>query len=271
MIACASPEDDRVSYSRDVQPVLERRCVICHHSGNTGLVDIEDPFTPDFDSPAPGLIGSLNARAREHALPMPAYNLAPFDPAASFVLQKVTDRELRPPVLPGIGCDPDAGYCKWQDAGFFMPPAAKRLPDHKLTAVRLWIELGAKNDDFYREQVQSIFGNPANRSPTECETGRMDPGCIVCVSCHYDGSPDPLDLTQPFDPIVGLINVKSTFRADLNLVTPGDPDSSFLVQKLEALGASSDVGAPMPYGYQALSESEVDVLARWIAEGAPNN
>lgn len=264
-IGCASPEGEGVSYSRDVQPLFERRCVICHHSGNPGLVDIEDPFTPDFESPAPGLVGSRNLWAEQHALPMPAYNLAPFDPASSFVLQKVTDRELRP------GCDPEAGYCKSQDAGFFMPPAAKRLPDYKLAAVRLWIELGALEDDFYRQEVQSVFGTPASRSATECEDGGMAPGCIVCISCHYEGSPDLPDLTQPFDPIVGIIGVKSTFRADLDLVTPGDPDSSFLVHKLEALGASSEVGAPMPYGYRPLSDGEVDVLTRWIAAGAPNN
>jgi hypothetical protein len=260
-LGCSSPEHEGVSYSRDVQPLLERRCVICHHSANSGLVDIEDPFTPDFDSAAPGLIGSRNAWSQKHALP--EYNLAPFQPDASFVLQKVTDRELRP------GCDPDAGHCKFQDAGFFMPPAPMRLPDHKLTAVRLWIALGAENDAFYRQEVESIFGTPDGRSTTECETGGMAPGCIVCISCHYDGSPDLPDLTRPFDPVVGLIGVRSTFRADLDLVTPGDPDASFLVHKLEAIGASSEVGAPMPYGYGALSEPEVGVLRQWIVAGAP--
>lgn len=261
-IGCSSPRHDGVSYSRDVQPLLERRCVICHHSGNSsGLVDIEDPFTPDFDSPAPGLIGSRNVWAQKH--PLPEYNLVPYQPDASFVLQKVTDRELRP------GCDPEAGPCKFQDAGFFMPPGPKQLPDHKLTAVRLWIALGAKNDAFYRQEVEPVFGIPASRSPTECENGGMDPGCILCVSCHYEGSPNPPDLTQPFDPVVGLIGVKSTFRADLDLVTPGDPDSSFLVHKLEAPFPSSEVGAPMPYGYQALNDDDVGVLRQWIAEGAP--
>jgi hypothetical protein len=270
-VACASPhQDDGISYSRDVQPLFERRCVICHHSGNSGLVDIEDPFTPDFGSP--GLIGSKHEWAANNTLP--AYNVVPFQPEASFLLQKVTDRELKP------GCDPDAGPCKFQEAGFFMPPLPKRLPDAKLTAVRLWIELGAQNDAFYRQEVEPIFGNPANRSDTECENGGMDPGCIVCVSCHYDGSPNPPDLTQPFDPIVGIIGVKSTFRADLDIVTPGDPQSSFLVHKLEAgvasseggalkpFVASSEVGAPMPYGYPALSDNDVDVLWQWIAEGA---
>jgi hypothetical protein len=99
----------------------------------------------------------------------------------------------------------------------------------------------------------------------------LQPGCIVCVTCHYEGAPDPPDLTQPFDPIVGIVGVKSTFRADLELVKPGEPDESFLVHKLEAFAASSEVGAPMPYRYRPLNTHEVELLRQWIVEGAPNN
>ncbi len=255
--------DAGVSYVRDVQPLFERRCIACHHTANPGLVDLEDPFTPDFDAPAPGLIGSRNVRANEH--PMPEYNLVPFKPEASFVMQKVTDSELRP------DCDSAVGQCEPDPAGFFMPPAPRRLPDVKLSAVRLWIATGARDDDFYRSEVRSIFGDPDDRNGSGCEDAGLQPGCIVCVTCHYEGAPDAPDLTQPFDPIVGLVGVKSTFRVDVDLVTPGDPDASFLVHKLEAFAASSEVGAPMPYRYQPLNTHEVDVLRQWIIEGAPNN
>jgi hypothetical protein len=268
--ACAGG-DDVLSYSRDVEPLLAQRCVACHYSGNTSLVDIEDPFTPDFGSP--GLVGSRNTWSIDSSISMPAYNLVPFEPEASFVLQKVTDRELEP------GCNanadantgPDTGRCKTDAAGFFMPPAPRRLSDVKRAAVRLWIVTGANDDDFYREEVLPIFGDPANRRRSECSEGGMDQGCIVCITCHYEGSPTPPDLTHPFDPIAGIVNVKSVFRADLDLVKPGDPDQSFLMRKLDALSPSSEVGAPMPYGYRPLAEHEVEVLRQWIAKGAPND
>jgi len=197
----------------------------------------------------------------------------PFEPEASFVLQKVTDRELEP------GCNanaeantgPDTGRCKTDAAGFFMPPAPRRLSDVKRAAVRLWIVTGAQDDDFYRNEVLPLFGDPNNRRRSECSDGGMDQGCIVCVTCHYEGSPTPPDLTHPFDPIAGIVNVKSVFRADLDLVKPGDPDQSFLMRKLDALTPSSEVGAPMPYGYRPLADHEVEVLRQWIAKGAPND
>jgi hypothetical protein len=275
--ACANA-DDGISYSRDVQPLLAQRCVACHHSGGSGLVDIEDPFTPDFGSP--GLIGSRNSWAIDARISMPAYNLVPFEPEASFVLQKVTDRELVP------GCDsnsdsntgvdissnsPDISPCKTDAAGFFMPPAPRRLSDVKRAAVRLWIVTGAEEGDFYREQVLPIFGDPSSRRRSECQEGGMEQGCIVCITCHYEGSPTPPDLTHPFDPISGVVDVRSAFRADLDLVEPGDPDQSFLMRKLDALSPSSEVGAPMPYGYRPLAEDEVEMLRQWIARGATND
>jgi hypothetical protein len=272
--ACADA-DDGLSYSRDVQPLLTQRCVACHHSGDSGLVDIEDPFTPDFGSP--GLIGSRNSWAIDASISMPAYNLVPFEPEASFVLQKVTDRELTPGC--DSGDDPNSGsnirsninLCKTDAAGFFMPPAPRRLSELKRAAVRLWIATGAEDDDFYREQVRPIFGDSDNRRRSECQDGGMEQGCIVCITCHYEGSPTPPDLTHPFDPIAGVVNVKSVFRADLDIVEPGDPDQSFLMRKLDALSPSSEVGAPMPYGYRPLAEHEVEVLRQWIAQGAPND
>jgi hypothetical protein len=75
----------------------------------------------------------------------------------------------------------------------------------------------------------------------------------------------------PFDPIEGIVNIPSSFRADLKLVEPGDPDASFLIQKLEATEFTSDVGAPMPRNFPALSADEVAIIERWIREGARNN
>jgi hypothetical protein len=258
---CAASEEP-VSYSRDVQPLFERRCNVCHATSNVGLTDIEDPFTPDYDSAAPGLVGSRNFRADEH--PMPAYNVLPFEPEASFILQKVTDAELKP------DCDPLEG-CRFAEAGFFMPPALERLPNETISLIRSWIAAGALDDDDYRNYIRPIFGDPNNRGRRECENAGLPAGCVVCITCHHAGTQNLPDLTRPFDPFVGIVGVRSIFRADMDIVKPGFPEESLLVHKLEAYGARSEYGAPMPYRFRPLTPEEVGVLHDWIASGAQNN
>lgn len=50
-------------------------------------------------------------------------------------------------------------------------------------------------------------------------------------------------------------------------VVPGDPDASFLMEKLTA--PAPDEGARMPLGNPPLSAEELDLIRRWIAAGAP--
>lgn len=248
-------EDSGVSFEREVKPLFEARCVTCHHSENLGgLVDIEDPFTLDEPPAPPGLVGSKNIWAEGHPGYSPEYNLVPFEPEASFLMQKVTGRDLIP-----------------SETGFRMPPPPRRLKDPQLQAIRQWIADGANDDEFYRDNVFGIFGDLYNRHGLECERSGLDAGCIVCVTCHYPGSPDPPDFSQPFDPVVGVVGVSALFRPDLKLVEPGNPDASFLVMKLEAMEASPEVGAPMPYGYPPLSEAQAEILRQWIIEGARDN
>jgi hypothetical protein len=48
-------------------------------------------------------------------------------------------------------------------------------------------------------------------------------------------------------------------------VRPGDPDASYLIQKLEGRAA---VGARMPLGAPALPQATIDVIRQWITQGA---
>lgn len=50
-------------------------------------------------------------------------------------------------------------------------------------------------------------------------------------------------------------------------VVPGDPDASFLVQKLTAPGAGE--GDRMPEAGDPIAAEDLDLLRRWIAAGAP--
>jgi len=53
-------------------------------------------------------------------------------------------------------------------------------------------------------------------------------------------------------------------------VIPGDADNSYIIHKLE--GRSDIIGVRMPRGNGPyLSDGQILVIKRWIANGAPNN
>jgi len=65
------------------------------------------------------------------------------------------------------------------------------------------------------------------------------------------------------------VNVPSIEQPSLKRVAPGDPDHSYLVQKIE--GAAGISGARMPFGGPFLAQSDIDLVRTWIAQGALNN
>ena len=88
-----------------------------------------------------------------------------------------------------------------------------------------------------------------------------------CVSCHYSEK-DMLGLDlRPEAAYATVIGRKSKFAGEL-LVQPGDPDHSFLVEKI--------VGKPRfgqqmpPYG-RPLSPRERKLIVDWTRQGARNN
>ena len=54
-----------------------------------------------------------------------------------------------------------------------------------------------------------------------------------------------------------------------NRPAPGDPDNSYLVHKIE--GVASISGQRMPLGGPFLTQSDIDLVRAWIAQGALNN
>jgi hypothetical protein len=52
-------------------------------------------------------------------------------------------------------------------------------------------------------------------------------------------------------------------------VVPGDPDGSFLIEKLTS--DSPRAGVRMPQDRPPLDEVEIELIRTWIAEGAVNN
>jgi hypothetical protein len=271
LTGCGS--SDELSYQRDVKPVFESSCTLCHYHENPNkLVDIEDPFTPER-----GLVGSINEWWIGHPDYNPMYNVVPYEPdhTVSFLMAKITNTDLLP-----------------TENGIPMPPPGRLLPV-QVQAIRDWIELGAQDT----EGSGPDYPAGTYRCPDETMTSaHRRNAALLCVSriiarscnyCHYAGSPNPPDFDKMFDPVEGLIGRPAAFRNDINLVEPGSPNTSFLVMKIEGRGPSSvgmgdpnldepalpssEIGAQMPREYPPLLESQIAVIRQWIAEGAKNN
>jgi len=63
-----------------------------------------------------------------------------------------------------------------------------------------------------------------------------------------------------------LINVPSPRDSNLIRVVPGDPDASFIIQKLQG---TQTLGDRMPDGGPYLTTAKVNVIRQWIQDGAP--
>jgi hypothetical protein len=92
----------------------------------------------------------------------------------------------------------------------------------------------------------------------------------ICSVCHAGGgAPEGLrlDAANSYSLLVG---VPSTEVPSLLRVNPGDPDSSYIIQKLQGHAA---VGAQMPFGCPStqpcLAATTIAFISQWITNGAP--
>ncbi|PYQ98747.1 MAG: hypothetical protein DMF95_05530 [Acidobacteria bacterium] len=92
-----------------------------------------------------------------------------------------------------------------------------------------------------------------------------------CIACHTSQGRNPaagLDLSA--NAFSGLVNVASRNKPGATLVVPGDPDNSYVIQKLE--GATGIVGRQMPFnGPPYLTAGQIQIIRRWILLGAKND
>jgi hypothetical protein len=87
----------------------------------------------------------------------------------------------------------------------------------------------------------------------------------ICSVCHIGGgAPEGLRLDED-NAYNLLVGVASTEVPGLERVKPGDPDNSYIIQKLEGHAA---VGARMPLGGPYLTASTVAFVRQWISNGA---
>ncbi len=90
--------------------------------------------------------------------------------------------------------------------------------------------------------------------------------------CHAGSSPQVgLNLSegQSFQNIVSVASVE---LASMNRITPGEPDNSYLIHKIQGTqGSVGGVGDRMPLTGCCLSQAQIDTIRAWGEAGAENN
>lgn len=89
----------------------------------------------------------------------------------------------------------------------------------------------------------------------------------ICSPCH-SGATAPeglmLDAAHSYDLLVG---VPSTEDPSLERIKAGDPDSSYLILKIQ--GSAGIIGSQMPLHESPLPQATITAIRQWVTDGAP--
>jgi mono/diheme cytochrome c family protein len=94
----------------------------------------------------------------------------------------------------------------------------------------------------------------------------------ICSSCHNGvgtALPGALNLTSVAASYKALVGQFTVEQPTVEFVSPGNPASSYLIQKLQ--GAVTISGKQMPLGGPYLSNAQITQISQWISAGPQNN
>jgi hypothetical protein len=122
----------------------------------------------------------------------------------------------------------------------------------------------AGNGDGLDENGRPIQGGPPPLTAT-FDSIQQNVFTPICTQCHIGaGAPLGLRLDEASSYAM-LVNTPSVEVASLLRVKPGNPDASYLIQKLQGTAA---VGSRMPLNNPPLPQATIDVIRQWITDGA---
>jgi hypothetical protein len=99
---------------------------------------------------------------------------------------------------------------------------------------------------------------------SDIQASVFTPNCAT-TGCHF-GAAAPLGLRlDAASSYALLVGVASSQESSALRVAPGDPDRSYVIQKLEGTASS---GQQMPLNAPALPRATIDVIRQWISDGA---
>jgi len=90
------------------------------------------------------------------------------------------------------------------------------------------------------------------------------PSCSL-AGCHGGGNPAEGMLLTSSAIAASIIDVTSNQRPNLKRIDPGNPDGSYLLQKVRGTGAKNQ----MPLAGAPLSAAKIQLIVDWINSGAP--
>lgn len=115
--------------------------------------------------------------------------------------------------------------------------------------------------------------NPGNGTPTFTE----DVQPIFSANCAFSGCHGGASPAQGMNLSAGqaylnTVGVPSVELPGMDRIEPGQPDQSYLVNKIQGTQASvGGSGQRMPLGGSALSQDDIDTIRAWVEAGASNN
>jgi len=127
------------------------------------------------------------------------------------------------------------------------------------------------------QKLSDVAGPTPNLEPTLSSIQRDifnasdSSGRASCITCHTDQGRTPaaglvLLEGRSYGALVGASSVR---KPGALRVTAGNPDASFLIDKLA--GGPGLVGSRMPLGGPYLTEGQIRIIRRWIELGAQND
>jgi hypothetical protein len=128
------------------------------------------------------------------------------------------------------------------------------------------------------EKLSSLAGPTPNLEPTFASVQANvleltdSSGRSACINCHTNVGRNPSGGLNLLHDVAydQLVNHASTEKPGLLRVSPGNPDNSYLVHKIE--GAPGIIGVRMPQGGPPfLSDGQILIVRRWIELGALRN
>lgn len=117
--------------------------------------------------------------------------------------------------------------------------------------------------------VSNTAPPPATVTLTQLQTNIFTPRCSSCHNGVGTVLPGSMNLTSAAATFASLVNVASEENPQLKRVLPGDPDNSYVINKLEGVNIGNT--ARMPFGGPFLDQATIDQVRTWISEGAQNN
>src|SRR4029077_16255192 len=109
-------------------------------------------------------------------------------------------------------------------------------------------------------------GNPGGPLTADFQSIQDNVFTPICAPCHSGASaPEGLQLDAGHSYNL-LVGVPSAEQPNFLRVKAGDPDLSYMVQKIEGLASIS--GGRMPLMETPLPQATIDTIRQWITSGA---